>query len=75
MNHQKTPSVDSKKSTTEINFNQDPKTTSSSESKHSNDKKMSISGNRKDFFNEKKLRKSISVSPDRGKQLLHEDGK
>lgn len=73
MNHQKTPSIDSKKSTTETSFNQEPKTTSSSDSKHSNDKKMSISGNRKDY--EKKLRKSNSVSPERGKQNLHEDGK
>lgn len=72
--HQKTPSIDSKKSTTETSFNQEAKTTSSSESKHSNEKKMSISGSRKDIFNEKKLRKSHSVSPERGKHL-HEDGK
>lgn len=74
INHQKTPSIDSKKSTTETSYNQEPKTTSSSESKHSNEKKMSICG-RKDNLVERKLRKSVSVSPDRGKHHLHEDGK
>lgn len=73
-NHQKTPSIDSKKSTTETSYNQEPKTTSSSESKHSNEKKMSISG-RKDNLSERKLRKSVSVSPERGKHHLHEEGK
>lgn len=75
ISHQKTPSLESRKSTTEMSYNQEPKTTSSSESKHSNDRKMSISGNRKDHLNDKKLRKSHSVSPDRGKHHMHEDGK
>lgn len=75
INHQKTPSIESKKSATETSFNQEPKTTSSSDSKHSNDRKMSIAGNRKDHVNDKKLRKSHSVSPERGKHHLNEDGK
>lgn len=74
ISHQKTPSMESKKSATETNYNQEPKTTSSSESKHSNERKISISGNRKENLTEKKLRKSHSVSPDRGKHQLHEDG-
>lgn len=74
INHQKTPSIDSKKSTTETSYNQEPKTTSSSESKHSNEKKMSISV-RKDNLSERKLRKSVSVSPERGKHHMHEEGK
>lgn len=75
ISHQKTPSIESKKSTTETSFNQEQKTTSSSESKHSNEKKMSISVNRKDHLNDKKNRKSHSVSPERGKHHMHEDGK
>lgn len=73
INHQKTPSCESKKSTTETS-NVDGKTGSSSDSKTSNcDKKNSITVERKD--NEKKVRKSVSVSPDRSKHVhVKEDG-
>lgn len=73
VSHQKTPSAESKKSTTETS-NLDGKTGSSSDSKTSNcDKKNSIVVERKD--GEKKARKSVSVSPDRIKHVsVKEDG-
>ncbi|XP_050301938.1 homeobox protein 4 isoform X3 [Anthonomus grandis grandis] len=65
--HQKTPSIESKKSTTETS-NFEPKTPNSSESDRKNlDKKDAKKEDRKS-------RKSVSVSPDRIKhvQLLHD---
>ncbi|KAJ8931384.1 hypothetical protein NQ314_015709 [Rhamnusium bicolor] len=75
ISHQKTPSVDSKKSTTETS-NQEPRTPTSSDSKVSNDKKNFSTNERKDISSEKKMRKSVSVSPDRNKHVqLREEGK
>lgn len=62
--HQKTPSIESKKSTTETSNNAEPKTPNSSESEKKKEAKKE----------EKKSRKSVSISPDRARHvhLMHD---
>lgn len=69
--HQKTPSIESRMSTTETS-NQEPKTPTSSDSKTSNERK---NFRREDSNCEKKGRKSVSVSPDRNRHVhVKEEG-
>ncbi|KAJ8984040.1 hypothetical protein NQ317_012264 [Molorchus minor] len=69
--HQKTPSIESKKSTTETS-NQEPKTPTSTDSKISNEKRTIGIGEKKEG-GEKKIRKSQSVSPERSKHVHLKD--